>query len=201
MSCLKKSWIVLVNVILVAGILVFVVLYSNHERKENYENLVEHFVNTTVAMERVTGNYLEGEQGICDNWAQYINSQDMTLEEAAAYVRATHAKAATSAHLIDTETLKGLSTRPKLNTAEDYDVSYERIDLLGDGNWIAELGTAINISRTYTNPISGEQSLAFCNRVTVRDGETGERRQAYLLRIVPTSTWPKSGFSPGRIRK
>ena len=187
MSRLKKSWIVLVNVAIVAAILIFVALYSNRERKENYEHQIEHFVNTTVAMERVTVNYLEGEQGICDNWAQYINSMNLSLEEAAAYVRATHAKTTTSAHLIDAETLKGLSTRSRLNTADDYDVSYERIDLLGDGTWIAELGTAINITRTYTNPISGEQSLAFCNRIKVRDGETGEKRQAYLLRIVPTS--------------
>ena len=187
MSRLKKSWIILANAVLVAAILVFVVLYSNHERKENYRNKEEHFVNTTVAMERVTGNYLEGEQGICDNWAQYINSQDLTLEEAAAYVRATHAQATTSAHLIDTQTLKGLSTRPKVNTEEDYDVSYERLDLIGDGSWIADLGTAINITRTYTNPVNGEQSLAFCNRITVRDAESGEKKPAYLLRIVPTS--------------
>ena len=111
----------------------------------------------------------------------------MTLEEAAEYVRATHANATISAHLIDTETLDGLSTRPKLNTADDYAVSYKRLELLGDGSWIADLGTAINVSRTYTNPLNGEQSLAFCNRITVRDAESGEKRQAYLLRIVPTS--------------
>ena len=187
MSRLKKSWIVLANVALVAAILVFVVLYSNQERKENYEHQVEYFANRTVAMERVTGNYLEGEQGICDNWAQYINSRDLTLEEAAAYVRATHAQAATSAHLIDAETLEGFSTRPKLNTGDDYGVSYRRMDLLGDGAWIADLGTAINITRTYTNPVNGEQSLAFCNRIAVLDPDTGEKRPAYLLRIVPTS--------------
>jgi signal transduction histidine kinase/CheY-like chemotaxis protein len=187
MSRLKRSWIVMVNVAIMAAILVFVALYSNRELKENYEHQVEHFVNTTVAMERVTGNYLEGEQGICDNWAQYINNSDLTLEEAAAYVRATHAKAATSAHLIDAETMEGYSTRPKPNTEDDYAVSYQRMDLLGDGAWISDLGTAINITRTYTNPVNGEQSLAFCNRITVRDAETGEKKQAYLLRIVPTS--------------
>ncbi len=170
MSRLKKSWIVLANVALVAVILVFVALYSNNQKKENYEYQLEHFVNTTVAMERVTENYLQGEQEICDNWAQYINSGNMTLEEAAAYVRATHAQTTVSAHLVDAETLKGYSTRPRMNAAEDYGVSYQRIDLLGDGSWIAALGTAINISRTYTNPVNGEQSLAFCNRIPRRAG-------------------------------
>ena len=196
MSRLKRSWIVMANVALMAVILVFVAHYSNRERNENYEHQVEHFVNTTVAMERVTGNYMEGEQGICDNWAQYINSQDLTLEEAAAYVRATHALPMTSAHLIDAETLEGYSTRPRRNTEDDYDVSYQRMELIGDGNWIADVGTAINISRTYTNPINGEQSLAFCNRIMVRDAETGGKRQAYLLRIIPTSSLAEKWVFP-----
>ena len=83
MSRLKTSWIVITNIALMCAILVFVALYSGYERKENYGSQVEHFVNATIAMEQVTGNYLEGEQGICDNWAHYINSQDLTLEEAA----------------------------------------------------------------------------------------------------------------------
>ena len=196
MSRLKRSWIVMANVALMSAILAFVVLYSNYEKKENYRQQVEHFVNATIAMERVTGNYLEGEQGICDNWAQYINSHDLTLEEAAAYVRATHAKITTSAHLIDMETLTGYSTVPRMNTADDYDVSYKRMELLGDGTWIADLGEAINITRTYTNPLTGEHSLAFCNRIKVRDAETGEKKQAYLLRIVPTSNLEEKWVFP-----
>ena len=187
MKRMKTSWIVMANIVLMAAILAFVALYSGREREENHRYQVEHFVNTTVAMERVTGNYLEGEQGICDNWAEYINSQDLTLEEAAAYVRATHARTSTSAHLIDAETLTGYSTRPRPNTEDQYEVSYRRMELLGDGSWIADLGEAINITRTYTNPMNGDKSLAFCNRITVRDAETGEKKQAYLLRIIPTS--------------
>ena len=84
MRRLKTSWIVIANIALMSAILVFVALYSNLERRGNYRSRVDYFVNTTVAMEQVTGNYLEGEQGICDNWAQYIDSRDLTLEEAAA---------------------------------------------------------------------------------------------------------------------
>ena len=99
MSRLKRSWIVMANIALMVAMVVFVVFYSGYEKSENYRNQVDHFVNATIAMERVTGNYLEGEQGICDNWAQYINSGDLTLEEAAAYVRATHARTAASASM------------------------------------------------------------------------------------------------------
>ncbi len=196
MSRLKTSWIVMANIALMSAILVFVSLYSNYEKKENYRSQVEHFVNALIAMEQVTGNYLEGEQQICDNWAQYINSRDLTLEEAAAYIRATHVKTDTSAHLIDTETMTGFSTRPRLNSTDQYDVSYARMELFGDGAWIAKLGEAINITRTYTNPMNGEQSLAFCNRITVRNAENGEKKQAYLLRIVPVSNLEEKWVFP-----
>ena len=196
MRRLKTSWIVIANVALMSAILVFVALYSNYERKGNYRSQVDHFVNATVAMEQVTGNYLEGEQGICDNWAQYIDSRDLTLAEAAAYIRATHVKTDTSAHLIDTETLTGYSTRPRLNDAEDYEVSYERMELIGDGSWIADVGEAINVTRAYTNPMNGEQSLAFCNRITVRDEENSGKKHAWLLRIVPTSNLEEKWVFP-----
>lgn len=151
MSRMRTTWIIVANIAVMAAILAFVALYSNHEKKEHYQNQVEHFVNTTIAMERVTGNYMVGEQGICDNWAKYINSRDLTLEEATDYVRATHVSESTSAHLIDAESLKGYSTRPRPNTEDGYEVSYERVDLSGDGAWIADLGEAVSDYGAFTD--------------------------------------------------
>ena len=70
---MKKTFIIIINVIIMAAILVFVVLYSRIESRNSYSRQVEHFEKTTVTMERVTENYLEGEQRICDVWAKYIN--------------------------------------------------------------------------------------------------------------------------------
>ena len=61
---MKKNIIIIVNVVIMAAILVFVVLYSRYENRESFRRQVEHFENTTVTMENVTKNYLEGEQGI-----------------------------------------------------------------------------------------------------------------------------------------
>ncbi len=98
---MKKIAIIAANVIIIAAILIFVVLYSRFESSESYKGQVENFENTTVALEQVTGNYLEGEQRICDVWARYINNKSMTMEEAADYIRASHVLENTSAHLID----------------------------------------------------------------------------------------------------
>ena len=87
---MKKPFVIVVNVVIMTVILIFVVLYSGFENRDSYRRQVEHFENTTVTMERVTENYLEGEQSICDIWAQYINSRTMTMEEAVDYIRASH---------------------------------------------------------------------------------------------------------------
>ena len=57
---MKKTFIIIVNVVIMASILIFVVLYSGLESRNSYRRQIEHFEDTTVTMERVTENYLEG---------------------------------------------------------------------------------------------------------------------------------------------
>ncbi|MDO4804495.1 MAG: response regulator [Lachnospiraceae bacterium] len=184
---MKKTSTFIVNVIIMAAILIFVVFYSRFESKDAYLRQIEHFEKTTVTMERVTENYLEGEQRICDVWAQYINNRNMTMEEAADYIRASHVLDNISVHLISLDTLTGLSTRPKQGTTDVYAVSYERVGLLADVRWINDIGKSINITRAYTNPMNGEQSLAFCNRVTLHVPGSENTGEAVLLRVIPIS--------------
>ena len=184
---MKRILVIIVNVIIIAAILVFVVLYSGYENNASYRRQIEHFENTMVTMENVTENYLEGEQQICDVWAHYIDSENMTMEEAAEFIRSSHVLKNASAHLISLDTFTGLSTRPKQGTADDYAVSYRQIALLEDASWINEIGKSINVTRAYTNPMNGEQTLAFCNRIALYDPERGSSEAAVLLRVIPIS--------------
>ena len=193
---MKKILINIVNVVIIAAILTFVVLYSIFESRDSYQRQIEHFEDITVAMERVTENYLEGEQRLCDVWTRYINSKTMTIEEATDYIRVSHVLENASAHLIAIDTLTGLSTRPKLGTDEDYAVSYQRLDLIDDVDWIDEIGKSINITRAYTNPMNGEQSLAFCNRITLYDPEGDTFKDAVLLRVIPISELEQKWMVP-----
>jgi len=193
---MKKTIIIIINVVISAAVLFFVVLYSGFESRRSFRRQVDHFENTTVTMERVTENYLEGEQGVCDAWAHYINSRSMTVEDAADFVRSSHVLENASAHLVFLDTLTGLSTRPKQGTADDYAVSYERVALLGDVSWIDESDNAVNITRAYTNPMNGEQSLAFCNSVTLYDPERAASRSAVLLRVIPVSVLEQKWVFP-----
>ena len=185
------------------SMLIFVVLYSTFEIKNTTKIQIEHFENTTITMEHVTENYLEGEQRLCDVWAHYINSENMTIDEAADFIRISHVLPNASAHIVFTDTLTGLSTRSKSGVAENTNVSYRNMELLNDLNWIHETGTSISVSRAYTNPVNGEQSIAFCNFVTLQDG--GASKQAVLLRLLPVSelktkwVFPKEEFEDAEL--
>ena len=182
---LKKTGIIIVNIFIMIAMLTFVIVYSVIENKNMIQRQIEHFENTTVSMERVTENYLEGEQRICDVWARYINSQEMNMEEAVSFIRVSHVLANASAHIVYEDSLQGLSTRGRTSNPLDYSVSYERLGLLDDASWIYGIGESINISRSYTNPVNGEQSIAFCNFINLKDGTNTKR--AILLRVLPVS--------------
>ena len=102
---MKMIWIIIVNVVIMISMLIFVVLYSDYENREMIQRQIEHFENTTITMERVTENYLEGEQRICDVWARYINSKDMSIEEAISFIRISHVLPNASAHIVYLDTL------------------------------------------------------------------------------------------------
>ena len=184
---MKKTWVILVNILIMVVMLTFVVLYSNSEGRAAAQRQIEHFENTTITMEHVTENYLEGEQRICDVWARYINSEDMTIEDAVSFIRISHVLPNASAHIVYPDTLAGLSTRARQDDPGNYSVSYKQIGFLNDVSWINHIGESINISRAYTNPVNGEQSIAFCNYISLHDPETGTLRDAILLRVLPIS--------------
>ena len=161
----------------------FVVIYANYESKEMTKRQIEHFVSTTVTMEHVTENYLQGEQRVCDVWTHYINDdEDITLDEAISFIRHSHAIDSASAHIVFVDTLEGASTRLNKVTG-DYTVSYRNVGLLNDISWIKE--KSINVSHAYTNPTNAEQSIAFCNIVHIKD--EGVSKEAILLRVMPIS--------------
>ncbi|MBQ6553469.1 MAG: response regulator [Clostridia bacterium] len=193
---MKRTGIIVINVLIMVAILAFVAVYTIFDSKSNLQRQTEQFENSTVAMERVTENYLEGEQRICDVWARYINSREMSMEEAAAFIRISHVLPNASAHLIYLDSKTGVSTRSRPGNDDDYEVSYKNIDFLDATSWISDIGESINISRAYTNPMNGEQSLAFCNKIMLRDSDDGIGKEAVLLRVLPISELEQKWIFP-----
>ena len=189
---MKKFWIAASNIIVMVAIILFVSVYIGYQRQSLVKEHIEELEKVTQAMEQVTGNYLSGEQKICDVWAHYINAKGMTAEEAADYVGSSHVLKHASAHILflDDGSFSGLSTRPSPLDPEDYTVSYKSNsyrDIFAQAAELGAPGDSTNITRSFTNPQNGTRSIAFLNRLKLR-GENGEMRDGLIMRIVPVST-------------
>lgn len=191
----KKFWLVFVNVFLMSLIIAFVIVYSSIEGINAYNIQLQNFEATSSTIERITENYLDSEQHICNTWATYINSQKFKMEEAVGYLRSTIALQNTSAHLINVETLEGVSAREKVDDPGNYNVSYSD-ELFGDISWISSEIGPLNVSKVFTNPMNHKQSLAFCNRINLvaDDGVTLE--DSLILRLIPISDLTQKWIFP-----
>ncbi|QUC68192.1 response regulator [Aristaeella hokkaidonensis] len=196
---MKKSLIILGNILIILAVLAAVFLDVSSEQQWRMETKREDFENMTAAMESVTANYLLGEQQVCNAWARYINASDLTAEEAISFLGKSVNRPQVMAHILYEENgeLVGLSTEAHKKDPGDYTVSYKNIDILEEeyGMLMSE-DSVVKVTRAYTNPVNAIQSIAFCCNVKIRDEETGENKDAVILRIIPISAFEQRWAFP-----
>ena len=196
---MKKSLIILGNILIILAVLAAVFLDVSSEQQWRMETKREDFENMTAAMESVTANYLLGEQQVCNAWARYINASDLTAEEAISFLGKSVNRPQVMAHILYEENgeLVGLSTEAHKKDPGDYTVSYKNIDILDEehGMLMSE-DSVVKVTRAYTNPVNAIQSIAFCCNVKIRDEETGENKDAVILRIIPISAFEQRWVFP-----
>ena len=189
---MKKSLMILGNALIVLAILGLTLVYVGSEQDKTRLSRTEQFKDMTVAMENVATRYLVGEQQVCSSWANYINTNDMTAEEAIAFVRDSISTPDVMAHILFTEDkgLTGLSTAARGASPDDYAVSYQDISVFSGGfDDLFREDSTVNVTRAYTNPINAIQSIAFCCLLRLKNAETGQPQPAVLLRIIPVSAF------------
>ena len=179
---MKYRWIIPVNILIVTMIIAFIAVYARSRQQSEIRSKEKTFVDLTLAMERVMENYFVQEQHHCDSWATYINSSGLSLRDAALTLQKSHTgREDGAAHIILAGQLEGLA----VENGRICDVSYKGISLLRDPDELHEIGEHVNITRTFTDPVSGIQSLAFYNKVLIR--EDLEEKEAYLMHLVQAS--------------
>ena len=222
---MKKTHIIITNFLIVIFAIVFVVLYARDQRASMKAYNTENFMNMSIGMEQVTTNYLEGEQRLCDSWAACINSRKMNMTEAMSYLNVAQRIQNISAHIIILDTLKGYSNKPKIDNPEEYTVSYTEIDIFSSLNELLGQQDQVRVTRSYTNPMNGVQSIAFCDLLELRvdnaangdntdtaasesstsKSKSSKFEKAVLMRVIPvdmlSSKWvfPSEKYSDAQI--
>ena len=175
-------------------ILFFIIVYANTKAEESDKKEIIAFEKMTMTTNQIIVNYLEDEQHLCDIWANYVNrsAEDgtpMTAEEAVSFIRKAKISPEIEGHLIflDSPDKEGISTTAKASDPDVYTVSYKNIDIFDNKENASDTADAVNLTRAYTNPMNGTQSIAFLNDVTVLDKESNELKKGLLMRVVPLS--------------
>ncbi len=191
---MRKRLIIVIDLGIMMLILFFIIQYANTKMRESNESVIEAFEKMTVTAEQIITNYLEDEQHLCDIWSNYINrsaeaGKPMTAEEAISFIRKAKISPSIYGHLIflDGDTLKGISTHPSLSNFNDYSVSYKNIKIFDSIDDIRRQDRSVSLTRAYTNPQNGVQSIAFMDIVNILDDKSGEVREALLMRVEPVS--------------
>lgn len=185
----------------------------------------ENFMTMSIGMEKVTTNYLEGEQRLCDSWAACINSRKMNMNEAMSYLKVAQRIQNISAHIIRLDSFTGYSNKPKIDNPNEFTVSYQEIDIFSSLNELLGQQNQIRVTRSYTNPMNGIQSIAFCDLLELRvdEADSGNNKnlaasetstsksksskfeKAVLMRVIPVETiaskwaFPSEKYSDAQI--
>ena len=191
---MKKTLIIVVDLVIMGLILFFIIQYANTKLSESNKSLIEAFEKMTITAEQIITNYLEDEQHLCDIWSNYINRSaeagaPMTAEEAISFIRKAKISPDIYGHLIFPESpdRSGISTNQGVTGDSGHSVSYRNINLFDNLSEVSSEDGIVNLTRAYTNPQNGIQSIAFMNYVTVLDESTGELKEALLMRVEPVS--------------
>ncbi len=191
---MKKALVIVPNILIIGLILFFTVNYANAKVKESNQNVIESYEKMTITVDQIITNYFEDEQHLCDIWSNYINSsaeagEPMTAEEAVSYIRKAKLYPEISGHLIfmDSPDRSGISSSASPKSSDDYSVSYKNISIFENLDSVSNIDGVVNLTRAYTNPLNGVQSIAFMNFVQVLDEGTGEIKTGLLMRVVPLS--------------
>ncbi len=183
---MKRKRIVFINMIMFLVVLLFVVVYADSRKRDYTAAQTTSFEFNTMALGRITENYLWAEQRMCDSWANSIQAQKMTMEEALDFVRTAIVLEGHSAQLLylDEDELHGYATVSR-STNGTSNVSYNKTRILTKDSLEHLDSGAINVTRAFTDSVTGLQCIGFYTQVSLQEDD--HERAALLLRLIPIS--------------
>lgn len=158
---------------------------------------IDAFCSTMEGMKQVSVNYLEMEKGYADNWADYIERQNLTLNEALDYIKESNSQKDRYAHIVDMDTYDAYSTYEKKgdNTVGCYK------DFKNGGNQTDQIflkimekmfdpdNSSVNVLGKYKIKESQVTAISVGTRVTLRTEKNGTEKKDYLLlRVIPVES-------------
>lgn len=199
----KNLFLILCNIILVVGMILAVVIYSNTIMRQKNTLKLDAFCTTVESMKQVSENYLSTEKGYVQDWAAYISGRHMTAAEALEYIRLTNTQENRDAHLVDIDDMSARSTyevngNPWVHCYDDM----VRLDTSDSNFFLNKMRAIFNdgdnkvlVLGKYRVGETQRTVVSVGTRVTIREDD-GSDRDYLLLRLIPVEYLQKSWAFP-----
>lgn len=201
---ITRTVLLLCNIILIAVAIAAAVLYSNVVNIQKNAMRIDAFTTTVESMKQVSENYFNTEQGYVNDWKAYIESQQMTEDEALDYLRTANSQPDRTAHIVD---MQDLTARSTLNNGKDgewvhcYEEFKEVNTNFGDLMLVKmqqifdAADGKVYVLGKYRVGESQQTVVSVGTRVTLRLAEGGTK-DYLLLRLIPVDYLQKSWIFP-----
>lgn len=190
------------NVVLMVFAIVTSLIYAYHFRTSQVEAKQAEFISTIESMKSVSQNYLDSERGYVENWASYINSNQMTLEEALDFLKCINTNPARYVHIVDMDSLDAWSAsyptdHAWIDTYRKYKGNLNDWEQgMVDAMWEMYNGTApqFTVVGRYQLEETLTQAVSVGTRITLK---TDKGTKDYLLlRAIPTEILKRNWVFP-----
>lgn len=197
----EKLLLVVCNAVLLLAVLFFAVEYSSRVRLNQEQTARDTFCSTIETMKQLSIRYLDSEKHYVNDWAAYIEAQDMTEDEALAYLRAANSRTDRYAHIVDMDTLEARTATPN-GDGTDAVNAYQRFVSSGSNN--LELFVD-NMERMFQgqNAVLGKYRIQETQTTVISVGEAvrlrladGSHKSYLLLRAIPVESMKRNWIFP-----
>ncbi len=198
-----KAVLIILNMLIVLGAVSFTYMYSVNFKKENIRLQMDTFCMTVESMKAVSESYLYTEKGYVDDWAAYIEHENLTLDEALDYIRTINTKSDRAAHFVDMEDFSARST--EIKNGNDWVHCYINIfnnDTNANKTFISKMEKML--SQEDDNVLTlGKYRIGEVQRTVISVGERvyinngdGTKKPYLLLRVIPVEYLKNSWAFP-----
>lgn len=187
----RRLWLIICNAVLVISAFAFMIIYSTHISAEQKRTKIDAFVSAVESMKQVSANYISSERGYVNNWASYITSRNMTMDEALDYIRIANTQPDRQAHIVDMDIFEAHSTYVSdgddsvncyKSMAED-DIAVNHIFIANMKKMFDGTSDEVSILGKYRINESQLTAVSVGTRTTLRTDEGS--RDYLLLRVIP----------------
>ncbi len=196
-----KTLLILCNVVLMTAAILFAGIYSTRMRENQEQMELDAFCTTMESLKQVSANYLESERRYAEDWAAYIEAQEMSEDEALEYIRAANTQADRSANIVDMDTFEARSTFIRDDGSDDVNV-YQKFaaqDTASRRLCVENMRRMFNgqaaVLGKYRIQESQYMVISVGTRVELRQPD-GSRRGYLLLRLIPLESMKKIWIFP-----